>query len=163
MRKAIKAKFKSDAERTTMISTKKLLYKVVNAINTLNGIAANHGEVNQSRVTIALANDNIMEHSAGGVKVYQLDETHFVLFISIGIKYTANRNASMAAFKVQLDGQDMTFDYPYFIMFKVDGVTDTYFAYSNNNAPYFSNAAVAITSGATARWSGTVMATISNS
>ena len=112
--------------------------------------------VSQNRVNIALANSNVMQIGGGGAIVYQLDERYFLAFVSVAIHYTANRAMNMAAWKLQVDGQDLNPMYPYFIPCLIDGSNVPYFSYTINNKPYYENGP-ALSANQTMRWSGVIL------
>lgn len=114
------------------------------------------GMIPTSRVSVELANSNVMSIVGGGVELFQLDDKNFLAFISLGIKYTSARSADMAAWKLQLDGTDLTRHNPYFISCRLDGTTTNLYSYSVNNLPYFDNP-VAVSANQTLRWTGVVL------
>ena len=113
------------------------------------------GYVPKSRVTLSLANSNIMSVVGGDVELYQLDDRQFLAFISVAIKYSSARAANMPAWKIQLDGTDLSVGFPYFIPCLLDGSNTPYFSFCAENKPYFNNGP-ALSANAVMRWSGVV-------
>lgn len=117
-------------------------------------IKNNSGLIDNSRVSIILANTNIMT-LAGGVELYQLDDKNFLGFVSVGITYSSNRSADMSAWGVSLDGQQLAIQYPYFVPFILDGSSNAYFSYRTDNNLFYKNP-IAVSANQRLRWSGAV-------
>ena len=119
-------------------------------------IKNNGGLVPDSRITLNFANANIMELVSGAVAVYQLNDSYFIAFASIGIRYTASRNTDMAAWRIILDGENLTPLRPHFIASWVDGTNNCYQSYCDSATSFFKNP-IALSANQIARWTGTIL------
>lgn len=119
-------------------------------------IKTNGGLVPNSRATIELANATIMQKVSGDADVYQLNDTYFIVFVSLGIKYTASRVADMGAWRIKVDGTTLTPMHPHFILSWVDGNTTIYQSFADTDNGWFKNP-VALSANQIARWTGTVL------
>ena len=84
-----------------------------------------------------------------------------MISFSIALKYTANRAADNAAWRIHNPNGENWLQpiQPYFYPCRVDGSTALYWSYTNNYIPYFNNP-VALTPNQTIRWSGMGIAQI---
>lgn len=119
-------------------------------------IKNNGGLVPNSRITLSLANTNNMELVSGGIAVYQLNDSYFIVFASIGIKYTTSRGADMAAWRIMIDGESLTPLRPHFIASWVDGNSNCHQSYYDSSTGYFKNPIV-LSANQITRWTGTIL------
>ncbi len=119
-------------------------------------IKTNGGLVPDSRITLNFANTNIMQHVSGDVDVYQLNDTYFIVFVSLGIKYTASRAADMAAWGIMVDGTILTPMHPHFIASWVDGSNNCHQSYCDSSTGYFKNP-IALSANQIVRWTGAIL------